>query len=426
MKIASILAKKRGDKAGKAGSLPQESAIKLLGKGGKQPASRWRGYIWIVLSAYRLIAFAIATTVIFAFPSAFHSVIPPLILVISLGIYSLLKTLQPLRWYQEDILGFSALGIDIAVCVFLIVSTGGFYSPFLLYTLAPVLTAAIFLDRKVAFSVAGLSIAYVVAGHLYNPFSPTPFSLNELSSLLVYLVAVCLAAALPYLTNVNLRQRLQLQDIVQERQRLSREIHDGIAQTLSALRWQAQLLHHHLADMGIDLDDARQLEELAETAHQDTRESLELLRNYTSDGNFPLHLQEYLEHLKQQSKINFQLDIATGELTMDSLVEIELLRICQEALTNIRRHSRAHNVSVKLRPVNHHLELSIADDGCGFDAIAYQCDGRPTKGHGLAVMKERADSIGGRLSVSSLPGKGTEVQVKVPLTPHRGRLWRRR
>ena len=386
--------------------------------------SRWQVRIWVVLSAYRLLAFAIAAVVIFAFPATFHSVIPPLILVISIGIYSLLKALQPLRWYQRDIPSLSALGIDIAVCLFLIMSTGGFYSPFLLYSLAPVLTAAVFLDSKVTFGIAGLSIAYVIGSHLYNPFFSTQFSFDELSYFFVYLIAASMAAVLPYLTNVNLRQRLQAQDILRERQRLAREIHDGIAQTLSALSWQAQLLHRRLAEMGIDLDEARQLEKLAEKAHQDTRESLALLHNY--NGNSSPHLQQYLERLKQDANFDFHLDISSGELGIDSSVERELLCICQEALTNIRRHSEAHNVSVKLSPVNNHLEVSIADDGCGFDALAYYRDGCSTKGQGLAVMKERAESIGGRFTVLSLPGQGTEVQVDVPLTPHRGSLWPKR
>lgn len=416
------LAKRVKDKSGQTGTPSHESATELFGERGRQPGSRWRNYIWIALSGYRLLAFAVATVVIFVFPSLFDSMIPPLILTICIGIYSLLKFLQPLRWYQKDILGLSALGIDVAVCIFLVISTGGFHSPFLLYTLAPVLTAAIFLDIKVTFSIAGLSIAYVIASWLYNPFSPTRFSFGELSYFFIYLASVCLAAVLPYLTNVNLTQRLRLQYIVRERQRLSREIHDGAAQTLCALRWQAQLLHRRLARMGIDLDEVKQLEKLAEKAHQDTRESLELLHDYSGDGKFSLHLQEYLKQLKQDASIDFQLDMPTGELDMAPSVEFELLHICQEALTNIRRHSGARNVRVKLSPVNNHLDLSITDDGCGFDAVAYYRDGRRIKGHGLAVMKERAEFIGGRLTVLSLPRHGTKVQVEVPLTPHRGSL----
>lgn len=238
-------------------------------------------------------------------------------------------------------------------------------------------------------------------------------------------MAVSLTAILPYLINANLRQRLHSQDVLQERQRLSHEIHDGNAQALAGLRWQAQLIRRRLAERGIELDEVRQLESLAEKAHRDTRESLELLRAYSGNGSLLPHLQEYLKHLSQDSGIDFRLDIEADELHLGAPVELELVRICQEAVTNIRKHSGAHNARVKLRSGDNHLEVSIVDDGCGFDAVAYYHDGVEAKGHGLAVMQERAESIGGRLRVLSLPGQGCEVQVEVPANRHRRRLlWR--
>ena len=392
-----------------------------------QLPSRWRGYIAVVPSAYRLLAFAIATAQIFLFPSIYQSIIPPLALVTGVGIYSLVKALHPSRWHQASILGYSLLGADIAVCIFLVMVTGGLYSPFLLYTLAPVLTAALLLGSRVTFGIAGLSVVYVIGGHLGNPFFATQLSLPELSYFLIYMIAICLTAILPYLINVNLRQRLQSQDILRERQRLSREIHDGTAQTMSALRWQVQLLRRHLTEKGIDLDETRQLEALAEKAHHDTRESLELLRNYTGNGSFFPYLKDYLKHLSQDSDIDFRLDIETDELHLEAPVELELLRVCQEAVINIRKHSRAHSAQVKVKTVNNHLEVTIADDGCGFDALALYHDGVEAKGHGLAVMRERAESVGGRLRVLSMPGQGTEVQVEVPSSFHRSRLpWLKR
>ena len=387
----------------------------------EQMGGKWQGYIGVVPTAYRFLAFAIATAQILLFPQPI-TLIPPLILVTSVGIYTLLKALHPFRWYQAGILGYSLLGVDIAVCIFLVMSTGGLYSPFLLYTLAPVLTAALLLDGKVTSCIGGLTVVYVIGSHLVNPFFVTRLSLSELSYFLVYIIAVCLAAALPYLINVNLRQQLQSHDILQERQRLSREIHDGVVQTVSALRWQVQLLSRRLAEKGIELGEVRELAKLAAKAHHDTRESLELLRNYTGDGSFLPHLKGYLKHLRQDTDLDFRLSIETSELHLEAPVELELLRICQEALTNIRNHSGAHNVQVKVKPVNNSLEVSITDDGCGFDAIAYYQDGTEAKGHGLAVMRERAESIGGRFRVLSMPGHGTEIQVEVPANFHRSRL----
>jgi len=174
--------------------------------------------------------------------------------------------------------------------------------------------------------------------------------------------------------------------------------------------------------MGIDLGEVRELTRLAERARQDARESMELLRNYTGNGSFLPHLKDYLEHLRQDANIDFRLGIESDEFHLETPVELELLRICQEALTNVRMHSRAQNVQVKIKSVGNHLEVSIADDGCGFDALAFYRNGAEAKGYGLAVMRERAESIGGRLRVLSLPRRGTEIQVEVPVNPRQRKL----
>jgi len=380
--------------------------------------SRWQGYIGVLPASYRALAFAIGAAQIFLFPAAYYSVIPAIFLVTGVGIYTLVKALYPLRWYAGDILSHSVLGADIAICIFLVLSTGGLHSPFLPYSLAPVLTAALVADRKLTLGIAALFLAGVGFSHLAIPLT-LPFAMGPF---FLYAMAVSLTAILPYLINANLRQRLHYQDVLRERQRLSHEIHDGSAQTLAGLRWQAQLIRRRLAERGIELDEVRQLESLAEKAHRDTRESLELLRAYTGNGSLLPYLQEYLKHLSQDSGIDFRLDIEVDELHLGAPVELELLRICQEAVTNARKHAQAHYVEVKVKLVSNHLEVSIADDGCGFDAVAYYHDGVEAKGHGLAVMRERAESIGGRFRIISMPGKGTEVQVEVPANPRRGRL----
>lgn len=380
--------------------------------------SRWEGYIRIVPSVYRALAFTIATVQIFLFPAAYQSLVPPLVIVIAIGVYTVIKALYPFRWYGSDILSQSVLGTDTAICIFLLLSTGGLQSPFLPYSLSPVLTAALLADRKLTLSLAGVSIAGVVVAHLANPLPPPPLSF-EPGAFLLYTMAVGLTAVLPYLINTHLRQRLHYQVMLQERQRLSHEIHDGVAQTLATLHWQVQLLRRRLAEMGMDLDEASQLETLAEKSSRDIRESLELLRTYTGNGSFLPHLQDYLEHLNQDTDIDFQLDIDTGELRLTAPVQLELLRICQEALTNVRKHSEARRAEVKVWAANNQLEVSIADDGCGFDAIAYYQDGAEAKGHGLAVMRERAQSVGGNLVVLSQPGSGTEVKLSIPVRKRR-------
>lgn len=378
-----------------------------------QILSRWQDRISLVPSAYRWLAFAIASAQIFLFPSDYYSLTPPIYLVIAVGIYTLLKTLRPLRWQEKSSVTLLLLTLDLLVCFFLVLSTAGLYSPFLLYTLAPVLMSALLLDRGVTFTITAISGAYVIGAHLFNPFFPTQLFLPELSYFLAYIIAVSLAAALPYLINVNLRQRLQYDDIIQERQRLSRDIHDGLAQTLSALRWQAQLLTRRLRAMGIELEEIKQLETLTEKARLDTRESIELLRNYTGGGFIP-NLKGYLKQLSRENNLIFRLDSEDDKLRLGAPAELELMRICQEAISNISKHSGALHVDIRVKSVDNHFKVCIADDGCGFDALAYYQGGMQPNGHGLAVMRERAETIGGKLRVISMPGKGTEVQVEVP------------
>jgi len=385
-----------------------------------QILSKWQDRISLVPSAYRWLALGIASAQIFLFPSAYYSLTPPLYLIIAVGFYTLLKTLRPLRWQEKSGVTLVLLGLDIVICFFLVLSTAGLYSPFLLYSLAPVLTAALLLDRGITFSITALSMIYVICAHLFNPFFSTELFLPELSYFLAYIIAVSLAAALPYLINVNLRQRLQYDDIIQERQRLSRDIHDGLAQTLSALRWQAQLLTRRLRAMGIELEEIKQLEVLTEKARLDTRESIELLRNYNGGGFMP-NLKGYLTQLGRENNLTFNVNSEDNELRLGAPAELELMRICQEALSNVRQHAGAGHVDIKVKSVDNHFEVSITDDGHGFDALAYYQGGMQTKGHGLAVMRERAESIGGKLRVLSMPGKGTEVQIEVPANNQSGR-----
>jgi len=384
----------------------------------RQANRKWQDYIKAVPSIYRLLAFTIAACQILFFSPITGSSIHPVILVTTVGIYTVLKVLHPFKWYKNGITGIILFGSDIGICIVLVIFTGGIHSPFLLYTLTPVLTAALLLDRSITFTIAALSGACVVGTYLGNPAFLARITLSELSYFLVYIIAVCLTAILPYLTNVDLRKHLQSEDIISERKRLSREIHDGTAQTLTGLRWKVQLLRHRLKDMNIDLDEVDELEKLVEQAMKDTRESLELLRNYSGNGDFIAKFRNSVDTLGQNTDINCQFNSQTTSLHLDSLVEFELLRICQEALTNVKKHSGADNVEIQITPVNNHIEVSITDNGCGFDVKAINNNGSKGEGHGLAVMQERAELIGGQFLVLSAPGRGTEVKVELPLNSH--------
>jgi signal transduction histidine kinase len=104
---------------------------------------------------------------------------------------------------------------------------------------------------------------------------------------------------------------------------------------------------------------------------------------------------------------------ADPTLKLPLRTEAELFRIAQEALTNVRKHARAHEVQVSLRRHGPNLVLQIRDDGRGFAARARP----PGDGHGLIGMRERAKLLDGRLLVSSAPSRGTRILARIPATP---------
>jgi two-component system nitrate/nitrite sensor histidine kinase NarX len=110
---------------------------------------------------------------------------------------------------------------------------------------------------------------------------------------------------------------------------------------------------------------------------------------------------------------------------LQPLVELELLRICQEALTNVRLHAGASQVKVTITKTNGWLTIVVTDNGCGFVMGSVRDDAVGPQRHGLQVMKERAKSIGGGVWVMSVPGHGTEVRVEIPpSSSKRSMVWR--
>ena len=381
---------------------------------------RWQSRIGIVPSIYRSLAFALSAVHLLVLHPDHPTAVAPIVLITATGIYTLFKVLLLFSWNTRPVINFILFTSDIAVCACLLLVSGGITSPFLLYSLSPVLTAALLLRPMATFVVVVPLAASVIIYHLSSTASYT----SELYEVPVYIMSLCLVAILPYFTNVNLRQYLEAHDILRERHRLSREIHDTTTQTISALRWQIQQLHQRVVQKGVEPSEIIELENLATKAYSECRESLDLLRSQSSEGNFVPDLKDYLKYLNDSTGINFVLNVETEGLRIKALVGLQLMRICQEAFCNIKNHSGAQNVNVLITSENHHLTMSIGDDGSGFDSIAYYRDAKLLKGQGLAIMQERTESVGGKFRVLSIPGKGTEIQVEIPVDSRDGKvLW---
>jgi len=157
-----------------------------------------------------------------------------------------------------------------------------------------------------------------------------------------------------------------------------------------------------------------QLEEAAKGLFVDVREAILGLRmTSASDPRLPVMLTEYARHFSQLCDLPVEVEIApsTAHLTLAPETELQLLRIVQEALSNVRKHAEATRTQVSLCNGGPMLELIVRDNGRGFNPDHARSAGRPH--FGLGTMRERAEAIGAEFHLTSSVGSGTEVRVKL-------------
>ncbi len=216
--------------------------------------------------------------------------------------------------------------------------------------------------------------------------------------------------------NTRLQNQIKDMAIQTERDRLGRELHDGLGQVLGYVQIKTGEMIDLLRIQQTDEAQVilRDLHQAAQIAYADVREAILGLRSTVTTGiGLESTLQEYLHRYQREWGIHCDL-ISDGvaESRIAPSAEIQLLRIIQEALTNVRRHARAKNAWVRFAHAPDRVLVTIEDDGCGFDVQ------KPRREHfGLQTMHERAESVSGFVEVKSTPGQGTRVQVNLPCSP---------
>jgi signal transduction histidine kinase len=209
----------------------------------------------------------------------------------------------------------------------------------------------------------------------------------------------------------NLSARLlEIQE--QERRSLSQELHDEVGQTLTALRMEISQSIPRVSDPDVAerLSRARQL---AESTVQIVRDiSLMLRPSLLDDLGLGAALQWQLERFSSRSGIDYRFDGAeVGEHLPDG-IKTCVFRIAQEALNNCEKYAGAASVHVVLRHQEGRVSLEVSDDGCGFTTDRR---GLPSRGTGILGMKERAQTLGGSVTVDSRPGAGTRIALILPI-----------
>jgi signal transduction histidine kinase len=223
------------------------------------------------------------------------------------------------------------------------------------------------------------------------------------------------------LENARLHQQVQSLAMLTERERIARELHDGMAQVLTYINSKA-LAVERLLERG-QLEEARgQLSQMADVArdlYAEVREAVLSLRTRVSkEGDLLSILKQYVEEFQDLSGLSIHLrEERASELLalLSPIEEIQVLRIIQEALSNVRQHARATKAQVILKGGAEEQVVMVKDNGQGFDP--QRLDGKGWPRFGLQTMDERARAIGGCFCIKSKPGLGTTVILKIPRTP---------
>jgi NarL family two-component system sensor histidine kinase LiaS len=216
--------------------------------------------------------------------------------------------------------------------------------------------------------------------------------------------------------NTRLTDQVRALAVVEERNRLARELHDSVKQHLFSLAMTASAIRTRfdaLPDVPQELVEmVQEIETAAQTAQRETTRLIEDLRPGTlQEQGLAAALNDYTLLFGAREHLLIYLEVQGNDRLLPPSVAEALYRVAQEALHNVTRHAQATRADVHLRCLPMQVTLTVHDNGIGFDTT------QPRRGLGLANMQERIMAVGGRLSIESQPGSGATILAQVPL-PH--------
>jgi len=274
--------------------------------------------------------------------------------------------------------------------------------------------------------VLSAAFSLIGVGCLAYYFAPPTFSfriddpINVLATVAFLIAAAVITSLVSRLEQMMERQfDMRLEERVNERTRLARDLHDTLLQSFQGLlfRFQAvrELLRTRPAEAEKILESA--LDQAAQ-AITEGRNAVQGLRASTVERN---DLARAIASLGEEivasggTPVGLRVDVEGTSLELHPIVRDEIYRIASEALRNAFRHAEAKQIEVELHYDERQLRLRIRDDGKGIDPTFLTAEGRA--GHfGLQGMRERAKLLGGKLTVWTAPGSGTEIELRVPAT----------
>jgi signal transduction histidine kinase len=202
-----------------------------------------------------------------------------------------------------------------------------------------------------------------------------------------------------------------------ERQRIARDLHDETGQALTAiglgLRGLATTIKHGDTDQATNT--LRKLETMSANSLTELQRLIADLRpSHIDDLGLPAALRWYASEVAERTGLEVKVDTSGPEQMVDSSIKIVLFRIVQETLNNIIKHASAHQINILLSFEMEGIRLRVRDDGRGFNPQDTMRKKQGRVSLGLIGMQERANLLDGTFALSSAPGHGTQVEVKVP------------
>ncbi len=249
-------------------------------------------------------------------------------------------------------------------------------------------------------------------GNLYLAESRSPggFSAEDEETLVRFAAAAAVAIEISHL-----HERLRSLAVAEERLHIAHEMHDGMAQILAYVNTKALAVEEYLKQ-GKVVEAAAHISQLSVAAREvyaDVREGILGLRVGLGEyGTFVETLSTYVDRWREQNEIEATFEVSP-EVSLAPPAELQVVRIVQEALANVRKHARAKAVRIEIGRCGGVVRITVKDDGVGFDPAALGRSVFPR--FGLSTMRERAESVGGMLKVETAPGEGALVVAELPV-----------
>ncbi len=260
-----------------------------------------------------------------------------------------------------------------------------------------------------------LGVPIIFKGKLLgNLYLTDKIGAEEFSEQDEYLITMLAAQAAIAIENANLYKQVQRLAVLEERERIAMDLHDGIIQSIYAvglmLEYSGLIFDEQPAEARKRLQDS--INGLNEVIRDIRNYILDLRPQRFQNKNLSAGLVDLVRAFRANTFITVDVqtaDRADADLTQEQ--STGLFHIAQEALANIAKHARARTVTINLRRDAARVVLSIRDDGRGFDVSTV----KTYAGHGLQNMQERARTLNAQLHIDSAPGQGTLIEVKLPV-----------